>query len=162
MIRFLLLFIFLHCANTALHAQGVSPKSTHGRFVAFDKFAVLSNPRAPNQLLVVEQSDASKKLFKVIYFPKTHGMRGSAQFLSSKELNYENLWLLHTRMPTKEEKWLCEIDIFFRSTDGGIDLDEKLEPVLRFRSTQIEADLKLDKFSAMPCLVLESMNKSGG
>lgn len=136
-----------------------SSKVTLAKFVAFDKFSALSNPREPNQLLLIEIQKSKGELLKVIYFPKTNGSRGGAKFLEADTLNYKNLWKMKLRQPLENEKLSCEADNFLRTSDGEIDTNEKNEPTLRFRSTQIDADVKLDDLSDMPCMILDSFSK---
>jgi len=154
MIKFLILFGLFCATSLTIRSQ---ENLVEGRFIAFDRFAPLGNPREPTQLLILEEANGSEAIIKTIYFPKTNGLRGGAQFLLPADLKYQKVWKLRLREPMKEEKRLCKVDSFFRSADGGIDLDANQEPVLRFRSTLFESDLKLDRLSSIPCLVIEEI-----
>jgi hypothetical protein len=136
-----------------------SRKPTLARFVAFDKFSGWKNPREPIQTLIIEIQKSKVELLKILYFPKTNGFRGGAKILETDTLNYKNLWRMKLRDPSENEKLNCETDNFLRTFDGEIDTNEKNEPTLRFRSTQIDADVKLNNLSEMPCQVLDSFSK---
>jgi hypothetical protein len=135
-----------------------------GRFIAFDKFQGLTNPREPIQMLFVEMQDqgapSGVKLLRVVYYPETTGVRGGAKFLTDDILRYKNIWKLKFHQPLEErEKRACgQFDNFFRTSGGAIDTDGR-EPLLRYRSTQFDADIKFEKLGEMPCMVLDSVNQ---
>jgi len=147
----------------ALPYQSANPELISGRFIASDKFQGLTNPREPIQMLFVEVQGKGTapgvKLLKVVYYPETTGIRGGAKFLGNDTLKYSNVWKLKFHLPLEErEKHACgQFDNFFRASNGTIDTDGR-EPLLRYRSTQFEADIKFENLSKMPCMILDSIN----
>jgi hypothetical protein len=138
-------------------------QSVVGRFVAYDRFAGLSNPREPKQELFFEVQEGGAlprgTLIRLLYFPNTTSMRGGARFLDLEMLKYERSWRLIVTEPISErERASCaRVDGYFRSADGTIDENELGEPAMRFRSTQFEADIRFDTLAKIPCFVLRSM-----
>lgn len=134
-----------------------------GRFVAFDKFQGLTNPREPIQRFVVEVQKgglfAAGQSLKVVYFAETTSMRGGAKFLGDQTLSYANTWTMKIHQPsTEKERLACrKVDNFLRAPDGSVDEDERGKPILRFRSTRLLGDITFDDLSVMPCLILDSL-----
>jgi hypothetical protein len=143
--------------------QSANPDLIKGRFVAFDNLQGLTNPRQTTQRFIIEvqdkQTSPNAKLLKVVYFAPSGSVRGSAKFLGRDILDYRYVWKLKLHQPLEErEKSECsQFDNFWRVTDGTIDTDEKNEPALRYRSTQFEAEIKFEKLSEVPCMILDSI-----
>jgi hypothetical protein len=153
------------CLLITLSHQSADPALINGRFIAFDILQSLTNPHEPTQSFIVEVQDKNPyinvKLLRVVYFAPTNGLRGGAKFLSHDILDYKNVWKLKLHQPlTAGEKSACsQYDNFWRVMDGTIDIDEKKEPILRYRSTQFEAEIKFEKITEMPCMILDSIQQ---
>ena len=145
------------------HAPSTAPKALRGKFVAYDQFQGLTDPRQPLQRFVVEaqkgESVEEVRLLRLVYFAEGTSIRGGAKFLGDHTLSYSNTWTMRVHRPSKEnERAACDkIDNFFRTSDGSPSTDETGQPILRFRSTRSSEEVKFDGLSAMPCLVLDSL-----
>lgn len=132
-----------------------------GRFLAYDRFQGLTNPREPIQRFVVETQKGStgKQLLKIVYFPETTSIRGGAQFLGDQTLSYRNTWTMKVHRPSSvNERFACDnTDNFFKTPAGSPDLDENHKPILRFRSTRFQKEIKFENLSLMPCLILDAL-----
>jgi hypothetical protein len=153
------IFILIFFAfGYSVNAQQLEP--TVVKPVAFDRLYLLSSPHKPKQVFVVEVQNPNSDLIKVIYFPKTDGFRGGVtDFVLPAILTNKTLWKLNLRDPLETEKGYCKIDNFWKNTSNKFSTDEKKEPILRFRSTQIDADVKFNNLSEMPCMILDSFSK---
>jgi hypothetical protein len=143
----------------------VAQSSEHtGRFVAYDKFAGLTDLKAPPvvQRLIFEISDApghkGKEVVKLVYFPKTHGSVGTTKWIEPDRLRYENEWKVKLHAPSKAEESECPFPDFFRTYKGNFSDNKRDLPILHFRSTQFEADMLFD-FPHMRCMILESLER---
>jgi hypothetical protein len=151
----LFLLILVHSANAQQE-----PKSNLVKPLAIDRLFWLSSPHKPKQTFIVERQEITGGLLKVIYFPKTDGLRGGVtEFVDPKTLTNKTLWNLKLRNPLENEKAYCKVDNYFRTSKGKIHKNEIGEPTLRFRATQIEADIKFNNLLEMPCMILESFLK---
>jgi hypothetical protein len=148
----------------SFHMPNSQPNCLSGKFVAFDKLQILTNPREPKQLFIVEVQKAGLfdkgQLLRLVYFAPGTSIRGGAKFLRD-ELAYANTWTLKVHKPsTENERIYCaEVDNFWRAADGSIDEDGKREQILRFRSTQFQADVRFENLKNMPCLILDSLER---
>lgn len=154
-ISILILFAFVNAASAQQSSEPILVKP-----LAFDRFFGLSSPQKPRQVFIAEIQNSSNSLVKVIYFPKTDGLRGGVtEFVDPKTLNNNTVWKLKLRLPLEEEKLYCKTDNYFRTSKNKIHTNESGEPTLRFHSTQIEADIKFNNLSEMPCMILASFLK---
>ena len=144
----LIFFAFGYSINAQSEPTLVRP-------VAFDRLYLLSSPQRPKQVFIGEVQ-STRTLLKIIYFPTTDGLRGGVtEFVDPATLNKKTVWLLELRSPLEKEKFFCEIDNFLRDSSKKFSTNEKKEPVLRFRSTQLDAFIKFNNLSEMPCMVLD-------
>lgn len=156
--------VFTLCLMSLIFFHSLDNPMIYGRFVAFDRSYSLMNAHEPRQQFIVEvqneELSAEMKLIIVVYFAPTTGFRGGAQLLEIDTLNYKNRWKLKLRQPLKKrEREACsQIDNFLRSKDGKAYNDKRKEPVVRFRSTQFEADMIFEQLQEMPCMILESID----
>lgn len=154
-IFFFLLFALFQITNAQQESELILVKP-----VAMDRLFWLSSPQQPKQVFIVEVQDTKGGLIKVIFFPKTDGLRGGVtEFVDPKTLNKDTFWKLKLRSPLEEEKRQCMTDNYLRTSKNKVHTNESGEPTLRFRSTQMEADIEFKSFSEMPCMVLESFSK---
>jgi hypothetical protein len=150
----LILFAIGHSVN----AQN-GPEAILVQPLAFDRFFWLLPPVKPKQIFIVEVQNTNSELLKVIYFAPTDGFRGGkTDFIDARTLNGKTLWKLKLRIPSENEKIHCKADNYLRTSKGKIHTNESGEPILRFRSTQIEADIKFNNLSDMSCMILDSFS----
>lgn len=143
----------------SVYAQQES-KPTLVKPLAYDKYYLLSGPPKPLQIFIVEVQNDNYDLLKIIYFPKTDGLRGGeTEFIVPRTLNNKTLWNLKLRYPGEKEKSYCKTDNFVRTESNNIAVNKEKEAVLRFRSTQMDADIKFNNLSEMPCMILESFSE---
>ncbi len=125
--------------------------------VAYDRNFILSSPHKPKQVFIVQVQNANGDLLKVIYFPKTDGLRGGVtEFVGPKTLSSKTLWKIKLRQPVESESIYCKTDNFLSSSSDKISFAKEKEPVLRFRSTQFDAFIQFNNFEKMPCMILDS------
>ncbi len=153
--KHLTLFLILLSLSTDVSSQRDN-ESVEVVPLAYDRFYLLSDPQRPKQVFIVEVQNARKDLLRVVYFPFTEGFRGGiTKFLDPKTLNSETLWKLRLRLPTDAENSACNSNNFLREDSNKSSINNQ-EPVLRFRSTQIDAEIKFVGLSEMPCMILDS------
>lgn len=153
------IFLFFLLAWVQFSNAQQEPEPTLVKPVAIDRLFWLSNPHQPRQVFIVEVQDTNGRLLKVVYFPKTDGLRGGVtEFVDPRSLNKNTIWKLNLRSPLEEEKRQCMTNDYLRTSKNKIHTNESGEPTLRFRSTQIEADIKFNSLSEMPCMILESFS----
>lgn len=133
--------------------------------LAYDRFApTVGNPREPHELLIAEEVSSyqtSGKLMRIVIFPETNGRRGGAKPIDEGAFSRLQKWTFTGRIATKEEmSTVCTANNYFRSVDGSIDVNEKGDPTLRFKSFKYDIYNVFENINLTRCVVAYSMPAS--
>lgn len=154
-ISILILIVFGNAANAQQASEPILVK-----LVAFDRYFWLSSPHGPRQVFIGEIQDGSNSLIKVVYLPKTDGLRGGeTEFIAPKTLKNNAVWRFQLRLPLEEEKLKCKTENYFRTSKNKIAINERGEPALRFRAAQFDGFVQFSDVEKMPCMIDDSKSR---